>query len=100
VLKTASYPELERVLKFLSNDRIKRIRISGHTDSKGPDAYNEDLSRRRAKSVYQYLIDNGISEDRLEYEGYGEKQPIDTNDTAEGRANNRRVEFTILELGQ
>jgi outer membrane protein OmpA-like peptidoglycan-associated protein len=71
-----------------------RIRIEGHTDSTGPDAYNRDLSDRRAKSVKQYLIEHfQIDPDRLMTEGYGENEPISSNDTREGRQKNRRAEF-------
>jgi len=73
------------------------VRIAGHTDSRGSDEYNQRLSEARAKSVYEYLISQGISADRLSYIGYGESRPIDTNDTEEGRQNNRRVELEILE---
>ncbi len=96
-LKTASYPELKRILKFLQEEQIQRIRIGGHTDSKGNDAYNQALSKRRANSVYEYFVNNGISPSRLEAVGYGETDPVVPNDTDENRAKNRRVEFTILE---
>ena len=74
------------------------IEIRGHTDSKGSDSYNLRLSENRAKAVFEYLISKGISEKRLQYKGYGKTMPIDTNDTEEGRANNRRVEFKITAL--
>jgi OOP family OmpA-OmpF porin len=74
-----------------------KVRIAGHTDSRGSDEYNQRLSEARAKSVCEYLISRGISADRLSYIGYGESRPIDTNDTEEGRQNNRRVELEILE---
>ena len=71
-----------------------RIRIEGHTDSTGPEAYNLDLSERRASSVKQYLIEHfQIDPDRLITEGYGEKEPMNSNDTREGRQKNRRAEF-------
>ena len=94
-LRDESITELER-LKTILNDYPKmKIRIGGHTDSRGSDAYNVDLSDRRAKSVVEYLIDNGVDQARLEWKGYGEKEPIDTNDTDAGRQNNRRTEFEI-----
>ncbi len=96
-LKTASYAELKRVLELLKKNKISKIEISGHTDSKGNDEYNLGLSKRRAKSVYNYFKSNGIAESRMVSTGYGETKPKDTNDTAEGRSNNRRVEFKILE---
>jgi outer membrane protein OmpA-like peptidoglycan-associated protein len=96
-LTTASYPELERILEYLKNGEIKRIEIAGHTDATGPEAYNEDLSRRRARSVYNFFLESGIDASRLSAKGYGETQPVATNDTVEGRRQNRRVEFKILE---
>ena len=96
-LKTASYAELKRILALLSDNKINKIEISGHTDSKGNDAYNLGLSKRRARAVYNYFKSNGISDSRLISIGYGETKPVDTNDTPEGRSNNRRVEFKILE---
>jgi outer membrane protein OmpA-like peptidoglycan-associated protein len=98
-LTTASYPELERVLEYLQSGRIQKIEIAGHTDSKGPDEYNLNLSKRRARSVYNYFLSNGIDRSRLESVGYGESKPVDTNDTDEGRKKNRRVEFKVLETG-
>jgi outer membrane protein OmpA-like peptidoglycan-associated protein len=96
-LKTGSYPELKRILKLLKNNKINKIEISGHTDSKGDDTYNLGLSNRRAKAVYNYFKSNNIAESRLVSVGYGESQPVATNDTAEGRKRNRRVEFKILD---
>lgn len=96
-LTTASYPELERILGYMQSGRIKKIAISGHTDSSGPDAYNLSLSKKRAKAVYNYFLTNGIEENRLESEGYGETKPVASNDTKENRRKNRRVEFEVLE---
>lgn len=71
-----------------------RIRIEGHTDSTGPDAYNLALSDRRANSVKQYLVEHfQIDPDRLITEGYGEKEPISSNASSDGRQKNRRAEF-------
>jgi outer membrane protein OmpA-like peptidoglycan-associated protein len=74
------------------------IELSGHTDNKGKDKYNMNLSLNRAKAVYTYLIEHGIKENRLRYKGFGATQPIADNKTDEGRAKNRRVEFKILSL--
>ena len=71
------------------------IRIEGHTDSQGSSSYNLRLSQDRAASVRAYLIQQGIAPDRMESVGFGEERPVDTNDTPEGRAVNRRVEFHI-----
>ncbi len=95
-LRPESKAELERVYQLLVENPKMKVRIAGHTDSMGSDEYNQRLSEARAKSVYEYLIQRGISADRLSYIGYGESRPIDTNDTEEGRQNNRRVELEIL----
>ena len=94
-LKAESYLELDKLVDYLKHNRI-RIEIGGHTDNTGSSEYNEQLSKARAKSVYDYLLAHGISENRLSYRGYGMQKPIDSNDTEEGRANNRRTEFTII----
>lgn len=72
------------------------VEVAGHTDSQGAEAYNEDLSRRRAESVLNYLVENGVDGRNLTAEGYGESQPIASNDTDEGREENRRVVLRIL----
>jgi outer membrane protein OmpA-like peptidoglycan-associated protein len=95
-LKPESYTELDRLVKIMQDNPSIRIELSGHTDSRGSDEGNQKLSENRAKSCVDYLISKGIAADRLEYKGYGETKPIDTNDTEEGMANNRRTEFKIL----
>ncbi|GIV22633.1 MAG: hypothetical protein KatS3mg025_0292 [Bacteroidia bacterium] len=95
-LRPESKAELERVYQLLVENPRLKIRIAGHTDSMGSDEYNQKLSENRARSVYEYLIQRGISADRLSYIGYGESKPVDTNETDEGRQNNRRVELEIL----
>jgi len=95
-LKSESYVELDKVVEFLNNNPSLEIEIAGHTDSKGSDDYNLELSQGRAQTVVDYLISNGIDEFRLVAHGYGETVPVATNDTDEGRAINRRVEFTVL----
>ena len=74
-----------------------RVEISGYTDNVGSDEYNQELSENRAKTVYDYLIEHGIDKDRLVFKGYGESNPVDTNETETGRSNNRRTEFKIIE---
>ncbi|NQU80936.1 MAG: OmpA family protein [Bacteroidetes bacterium] len=96
VLTSDSYIELGRVLKLMSTNPGLRIEISGHSDNVGSYAYNQKLSEQRAKAVVDYLVDLGIDSARLEYTGYASSQPVATNDTEEGRAQNRRVEFKIL----
>ncbi len=95
-LRTESYNELDRLVTLLTENPSIKVELSAHTDSKGSDEYNMKLSQKRAESVVNYLINKGISSDRLIAKGYGETQPIDTNDTEEGRQNNRRVEFKIV----
>ncbi|GAB1444537.1 hypothetical protein MASR2M41_01450 [Flammeovirgaceae bacterium] len=95
-LKPESFIELNKVVDLLKTNPSVEIEISGHTDSKGSDDYNLNLSQGRSQSVVDYLISQGIESYRLSAQGYGETKPIDTNDTEEGRANNRRVEFTVL----
>ena len=95
-LRPESTNELERLTKLLNDVPTLKIEISGHTDSKGPDEYNKTLSNNRAKAVLDYLVKAGIAANRLTSVGYGEEQPISTNDTDEGRQLNRRTEFKIL----
>jgi len=95
-LKKESFTELNKVVDFLKRNESVEIEISGHTDSKGSDDYNLNLSQGRSQSVVDYLVSQGIESFRLTAHGYGETKPIDTNDTVAGQANNRRVEFTVL----
>jgi OmpA-OmpF porin, OOP family len=95
-LKDESFPELNKVVDFLKQNETVEIEISGHTDSKGSDDYNLNLSQGRSQAVVDYIISQGIEDFRLTAHGYGEGKAIDTNDTDMGRANNRRVEFTVL----
>ncbi|HVH43185.1 MAG TPA: OmpA family protein, partial [Labilithrix sp.] len=80
-----------------AHPEIKKIRVEGHTDNVGKAAYNKTLSQKRAASVMKWLTDKGIDKKRLVAQGYGQEQPVDSNETDAGRANNRRVAFTILE---
>jgi len=95
-LKSESFVELDKVVEFLNNNPSVEIEIAGHTDSKGSDDYNLNLSQGRAQAVVDYLIGQGIDSFRLIAKGYGETVPVATNETDEGRAINRRVEFTVL----
>ena len=72
------------------------MELAGHTDSVGSEAYNQQLSQRRAESVRNYLLDLGVDPDQLTAVGYGESKPIRSNDTEEGRERNRRVEFNVV----
>jgi outer membrane protein OmpA-like peptidoglycan-associated protein len=99
-LDPASDPILQAVAAILvEHKEIVHVRIEGHTDNKGGAAYNLALSQRRAASVLKWLTGHGIDKKRLESQGLGLKTPIDSNATDEGRRNNRRVEFHIVEAG-
>lgn len=95
-LLTESFTTLNSVVKLLQNNPSLRLEISGHTDNVGSMRYNKKLSMERAKSCVDYLVGQGISQDRLEYKGYGFEFMIAPNNTEEDRAKNRRVEFKIL----
>ena len=97
-IQERSFDLLDEIATVIgANAQLKRIRVEGHTDNVGGDGNNLRLSNDRAKSVRQYLVDKGIEADRLEARGFGEMYPIQSNDTQEGRAANRRVEFIIVE---
>lgn len=96
-LKAESYPELKRVVKFLKENKSIEIGLAGHTDSVGTGIYNMKLAERRSRSVAKYLINNNIGKRRIEVQYYGKIRPVSTNDSDEGRSNNRRLEFIILE---
>lgn len=96
-IRPDSKPVIDDAAKILTENPTIRVEIQGHTDGKGSDKYNLDLSERRARAVVKYLVENGgIDKSRLTARGYGKSKPIATNDTDEGRALNRRVEFVIL----
>jgi outer membrane protein OmpA-like peptidoglycan-associated protein len=97
IIKSESFPILDAVAATLGgNPDISLVEVQGHTDERGNDAYNLDLSDRRAKAVVQYLVDKGIDASRLQGQGYGETQPIDRRSNENAWAKNRRVEFLIL----
>lgn len=95
-LSEGSYAELDKVVKFLKNNKNMQVRILGHTDFKASDEYNDWLSRARARAVQDYLIKKGIAVKRTEIVGMGKRAPIADNETEEGRAKNRRVEMEIV----
>lgn len=94
-LKDSSYVELDKLANFIIESDIKEVVIEGHTDSQNTDAYNYKLSEGRAKAVIDYLVMQGVERERLSFVGYGESRPIATNQSKEGRAKNRRVEFVL-----
>lgn len=73
-----------------------RVQVTGHTDAEGTNGYNDILSKKRAEAIIKYFVDNGLSEDRLKFDFKGENNPAATNDTAEGRQKNRRVDFEFI----
>ncbi len=95
-LKPESYPELNRLVAFIRKHNDLKIEISGHTDNKGTDAYNKELSQKRADAVKNYLISKGCNANNLISTGYGETKPVTDNNSDENRAKNRRVEFKVL----
>lgn len=95
IIKESSYPELDKLIDLLNSNKAIKVELSAHTDDKGSDDYNLKLSERRARSVANYLIKNGIYEERLTAIGYGEQKPLVPNDTEENMEKNRRVEFKI-----
>lgn len=97
-LRPTSFPELERLVNLLNSYPSMIIEIGGHTDNHGGLKFNTDLSESRAKSVVDYLIDKGISKLRLSYKGYAYTEPVATNDTEDGRQQNRRVEFKVISI--
>jgi outer membrane protein OmpA-like peptidoglycan-associated protein len=98
VIQERSYELLRQVARALNGaPYLQRVQVEGHTDSRGSDAYNLDLSGRRAASVVRFLIDAGVESARLTSVGFGETMPIDDNATEQGRARNRRVVFTVIE---
>jgi OOP family OmpA-OmpF porin len=88
-----SYPELDGIVGVLERNPALVLEIQGHTDNKGSASFNQQLSERRAQSVLEYLVGHGIDRSRLRAAGYGLTRPVASNDTAEGRAKNRRVEL-------
>ena len=94
-LQPNSAYELDRLAALLADNPRLKIRINGHTDQIGNEADNQKLSELRARAVLDYLISKGIAAARLQSKGYGESKPVDTSDTPEGRAANRRTEFEI-----
>ena len=97
-LKVASLQVLDPLVEVLLGDESLRVRVEGHTDSRGKDAYNMTLSQNRAESVRTYLANKGVPVERMEAKGFGETRFIATNKTKAGRAENRRVDFVILEV--
>jgi len=96
-IKPGADRTLERVAEFLNEYADRKVRIEGFTDSVGSADYNQGLSERRARSIKQRLVDEGVANNRISTRGYGESHPVTSNDTEAGRLQNRRVEIIIAE---
>lgn len=88
---------IDAFIEFMNDNSTIKVEIQGHTDNVGTPAYNLTLSENRAKSVFDYIIQNGVSSERLKYKGYGQTKPIANNNTDEGKAKNRRTVFLITQ---
>lgn len=98
VIKSDSFDLLDQAVTILQDyPEIRKLRVEGHTDSRGSASYNLELSKKRAASVMQYFIDKGVDAERLLSEGYGEERPLDSAKTQDAYAKNRRVDFFILD---
>lgn len=95
-LREESMPTLDEMVRFLKNNPNLEVEIAGHTDNLGDPAFNEQLSFNRALSVARYLLENGVSMKNVTTNGYADRDPIASNDTREGRAQNRRVEMRVV----
>jgi outer membrane protein OmpA-like peptidoglycan-associated protein/tetratricopeptide (TPR) repeat protein len=95
-VKEESKPELQKLLRLMSENPQMKIEIGGHTDNVGESKYNQTLSERRAKAVYDYLIKQNVLAARISYKGFGDTKPMNTNETEEGRSKNRRTEFKVI----
>lgn len=96
VITESSYELLDKVVIIMNDNTNYKLEINGHTDNTGSYELNKNLSEKRAIAVKNYLIEKGVDSERINTNGYGPDKPIDTNDTPEGRANNRRVEFKVV----
>lgn len=95
-IQTESFPRLDRVVEYMTHRPSVRIRVAGHTDNVGNPRVNQTLSERRARAVRDYLVSRGIDGSRVEAVGYGDQQPVASNDSEEGRQQNRRIEAIEL----
>lgn len=96
IIKEESQLELNTLIDFLELNPERRIIIRGHTDNVGAASYNQTLSENRAKAVYDFLVSNGVSKERVRFKGLGQTEPIGSNETEAGRQTNRRIDFRIF----
>lgn len=99
-IRQESKNELAKVKRLLEENADVEVRVYGHTDAYGSNSYNQRLSENRANQALEYLVANGVPQNRIALTGYSEEKPIDTNENASGRQNNRRVEFQIVKNGK
>lgn len=95
-IKAENIAFLKKIIRVIDGHSDLRIKVTGHTDGDGSDAYNEELSKKRAQALIDFFIANGLSRDRIVLDFKGEKQPIDNNATPEGKQRNRRVDFSFI----
>jgi OmpA-OmpF porin, OOP family len=95
-IRSEHYDFLNRLIMVVKGHSDLRVKVIGHTDADGSDTYNDDLSKRRAEVIIKYFAQHGLSSDRLEFDFKGEKQPVDSNNTPEGKQRNRRVDFKFI----
>ncbi|MES2799808.1 MAG: OmpA family protein [Bacteroidota bacterium] len=95
-IRTEHYAFLKSMILIIDSHSDLRIKVTGHTDGDGSDAYNLDLSKRRAEALVQFFVANGLSKDKIVLDFKGEKEPIDSNKTANGKQLNRRVDFSFI----
>ncbi|SFT51957.1 OmpA family protein [Lishizhenia tianjinensis] len=96
VVKAEFHAYLKDMIRVVQGHSDIRIKVTGHTDAVGTDAYNVGLSERRAKAIKDFFVANGLPEDKLEIDFKGEREPVDTNSTREGKQHNRRVDFSFV----
>ena len=94
-LTPQSYADMDNAVKILAQYPEVKIEIEGHSDNRGTPEYNRIISQKRADTVMEYLISKGIAAERMKAIGYGDSKPVVDNDTEEGQAKNRRVEFHL-----
>ncbi|HEX2779351.1 MAG TPA: OmpA family protein [Gemmatimonadaceae bacterium] len=99
-LKAGAAQNVQKIAAILNQYPDYNISVEGHTDASGSDAYNQDLSERRAASVREALVAGGVAASRISSKGFGESQPVASNDTPSGRQQNRRVEVIVLGAGK
>jgi outer membrane protein OmpA-like peptidoglycan-associated protein len=95
-IRSVHFDFLDGMIKVIKGHSDLRVKVIGHTDSDGTDDYNINLSKQRAKSIIQYFVNHGLQADRLKFDFKGEKAPIDTNSTPQGKQRNRRVDFSFI----